>query len=151
MVPPLLIAIALLALCVTVYVSLRRQRHGGLAGGMATSSPPRTQASRGVGQTYTVDEVAKHNSSTDLWLVINDKVYDFTDYLLLHPGGEAIMRNAGDDSTEGFSGPQHPVRVWDMVRFLDQSFSSSFDIIFWFSKAAKRANYRRQYAYMKQN
>lgn len=115
MVPPLLIAVAVLIVCITVYISFRRQRHGGLAGGMATTTPPRTQASLGSGTKYSAEEVARHNSSSDLWLIINDKVYNFTDYLLLHPGGEAIMRNAGHDSTTGFSGPQHPVRVWDMV------------------------------------
>jgi hypothetical protein len=37
-------------------------------------------------------------------------------YIDLHPGGEAMLRNAGLDSTAGFSGDQHPARVWDMVR-----------------------------------
>lgn len=115
MVLPLFIAITLLFVSVTIYIVLRRQKHGGLAGGMAVSSPPHTQASLGKGKFFTPTEVAKHNSPEDLWLIINGKVYNFTDYLPLHPGGEAILRNAGADSTKGFSGPQHPVRVWDMV------------------------------------
>lgn len=67
-------------------------------------------------KTFTPKEVAAHCSENDLWLIIKDKVYDFTDYISLHPGGEAILRNAGRDSTKGFSGSQHPHRVWDMVR-----------------------------------
>lgn len=67
---------------------------------------------------YTESEVAEHASEEDLWLIIDGKVYDFTQYFLLHPGGESILRNAGRDSTEGFKGPQHPARVWDMVSTL---------------------------------
>jgi Cytochrome b5-like Heme/Steroid binding domain len=36
-------------------------------------------------------------------------------YIDLHPGGEAMLRKAGRDSTAGFSGNQHPARVWDMI------------------------------------
>jgi L-lactate dehydrogenase (cytochrome) len=28
-----------------------------------------------------------HNTPDDLWLAINDKVYDFTDFAPDHPGG----------------------------------------------------------------
>jgi len=123
MVSLLIVAIGILILCVAFYVLLRRQRHGGLAGGSGTVSPPRTQAVLGRGRMFTEEEVRSHCTSEDLWLVIKDKVYDFTEYMALHPGGEAIMRNAGKDSTEGFSGTQHPARVWDMVRSLYFKFS----------------------------
>lgn len=110
----LFIVIAFIALGVTVYVVVRRQKHGGLAGGLASSSPPR-RASFNSDKIFTAEQVAKHNTSDNLWLIINDKVYDFTEYLPFHPGGEAMLRNAGRDSTLGFSGPQHQPRVWDMV------------------------------------
>ncbi|KAG2385329.1 Cytochrome B5-like protein [Vigna angularis] len=45
----------------------------------------------------------------------NDKVYDVTSYVEEHPGGDAILAHAGDDSTEGFFGPQHATRVFDMI------------------------------------
>lgn len=64
---------------------------------------------------YTLEQVAAHSTNEDLWLIINNKVYDFTEYYEMHPGGESILRNAGKDSTQGFSGSQHPNRVWDMV------------------------------------
>jgi cytochrome b involved in lipid metabolism len=52
----------------------------------------------------------------DLWVIIDDKVYDLTDYVDEHPGGvDAIAKNGGRDATEGFKGPQHPSRVFDIV------------------------------------
>eukprot|EP00761_Pharyngomonas_kirbyi_P011953 gb/GECH01011979.1/.p1 GENE.gb/GECH01011979.1/~~gb/GECH01011979.1/.p1 ORF type:complete len:308 (+),score=102.60 gb/GECH01011979.1/:1-924(+) len=56
---------------------------------------------------YSMDEVKKHNKRDDCWLVINQHVYDVSDFVDEHPGGDAILKNAGDDSTEGFNGPQH--------------------------------------------
>mmetsp|Transcript_50559 Transcript_50559/g.161742 ORF Transcript_50559/g.161742 Transcript_50559/m.161742 type:complete len:128 (-) Transcript_50559:533-916(-) len=64
---------------------------------------------------FTREEVAKHGSRDDLWVIIHDKVYDITDYVDEHPGGDAILSNAGGDSTEKFFGPQHPQRVFDMI------------------------------------
>jgi len=64
---------------------------------------------------FTKEEVLKHNKPTDLWLVIDKKVYDLTPYFDEHPGGEAILRNAGKDSSQGFHGPQHPKRVAELV------------------------------------
>lgn len=64
---------------------------------------------------YSKSEVAQHNKRTDCWIIIKDKVYDMTSYVDEHPGGDAILAHAGDDSTEGFYGPQHASRVFDMV------------------------------------
>ena len=74
-----------------------------------------------VGQ-WTREEVAKHRAADDLWLIIRDKatdearVYDLTDYVEEHPGGMAIMFNAGGDATQGFHGPQHPETVHELVK-----------------------------------
>lgn len=65
---------------------------------------------------YTTAEIATHASLNDLWVIIDDKVYDLTDYVDEHPGGtDAIAKNAGKDATVGFKGPQHPSRVFDIV------------------------------------
>ncbi|KAI3447036.1 hypothetical protein Pfo_003701 [Paulownia fortunei] len=64
---------------------------------------------------YTKAEVSLHNKRTDCWIIIKEKVYDVTSYVEEHPGGDAILAHAGDDSTEGFFGPQHATRVFDMI------------------------------------
>jgi cytochrome b involved in lipid metabolism len=68
---------------------------------------------------FSVEEVAMHNTRDDLWLILRlrgqPRVYDVTSYVDEHPGGDAIMTNAGGDSTEAFTGPQHPPRVMDLI------------------------------------
>tara|TARA_B100000530_G_scaffold28495_1_gene17380 strand:- start:218 stop:733 length:516 start_codon:yes stop_codon:yes gene_type:complete len=62
------------------------------------------------------EEVKKHNKVDDLWVIIDKKVYDVTEYVEEHPGGvAAIAKNAGGDASKGFRGPQHPSRVFDIV------------------------------------
>ena len=52
----------------------------------------------------TTDEIAKHNSVSNCWLIISGKVYDVTKYLTAHPGGvSAISRYCGKDGTQGFA------------------------------------------------
>lgn len=43
------------------------------------------------------------------------QVYDVTPYLGQHPGGDAILRNAGGDSTKGMHGPQHPAQAMEIL------------------------------------
>ena len=48
-------------------------------------------------------EVAKNNTEDSLWFVIDSKVYDVTDFVDAHPGGEAVLKQvAGTDATEAF-------------------------------------------------
>lgn len=63
------------------------------------------------------------NSPDDLSLFIHPRlknakqkqVYDVTPYLGRHPGGDAMLRPAGGDATEGFYGPQHPVQAKEIL------------------------------------
>ena len=66
-------------------------------------------------RTYSATEVAEHNSERDAWIILKNKVYDVSPYVEEHPGGRAILRNAGRDATKGFFGPQHPDRVFDLI------------------------------------
>jgi len=50
---------------------------------------------------YTREEVAKHNTKEDCWMIVKGKVYDVTPYFEFHPGGQrALMNYAGKDATE---------------------------------------------------
>ncbi|KAJ7637697.1 peroxisomal acyl-CoA-dehydrogenase [Mycena polygramma] len=54
---------------------------------------------------FTFEEVSKHNTPGDLWIVIDAKVYDLSRFQNLHPGGVAVLSDeevAGKDATEAF-------------------------------------------------
>ncbi|KAI6082572.1 acyl-CoA dehydrogenase NM domain-like protein [Hypoxylon rubiginosum] len=54
-------------------------------------------------KTFTKAEVAKHNTEDSLWFVIDSKVYDVTEFVDAHPGGESVLRQvAGQDATVAF-------------------------------------------------
>jgi cytochrome b involved in lipid metabolism len=58
---------------------------------------------------YTLEEVALHKTEKDLWLVINDKIYDFSSYPKAHPGGADIFYEcAGKDATQVWEDSEHP-------------------------------------------
>jgi nitrate reductase (NAD(P)H) len=55
---------------------------------------------------FTREEIEKHSSEKECWIVVNGKVYDATSVLDWHPGGKAtIMAHAGKvhaETTEEF-------------------------------------------------
>ncbi|KAL7926301.1 putative fumarate reductase/succinate dehydrogenase [Trichoderma austrokoningii] len=53
---------------------------------------------------YTMEEVAKHNTKEDLWVVVKGVVMDLTNWVEEHPGGvNAILNFMGRDATEEFA------------------------------------------------
>ncbi|CAA7266569.1 unnamed protein product [Cyclocybe aegerita] len=58
--------------------------------------------------TKTLAQVAQHKSADSCWVIIQNKVYDVTDFLPDHPGGaEIILKYAGRDATSVYE-PIHP-------------------------------------------
>jgi cytochrome-b5 reductase len=53
---------------------------------------------------FSREEVKKHNTRKDLWIIINDKVYDVTNYDDHDGGFDVFMDYAGKDATVGFEG-----------------------------------------------
>jgi uncharacterized protein with NAD-binding domain and iron-sulfur cluster len=49
---------------------------------------------------YTKEEVKKHNTIEDLWTYYKGNVYDLTDFIKDHPGGNIIMHAGGKDLEE---------------------------------------------------
>ncbi|CAG8530592.1 5837_t:CDS:2 [Ambispora leptoticha] len=68
---------------------------------------------------YTREEVAKHNTPSDLWVISNNKVYDMTEFVLDHPGGsELIEQWGGKDVTSIMSDPdqhEHTQVAYDVL------------------------------------
>ncbi|EPS70430.1 delta-8 sphingolipid desaturase, partial [Genlisea aurea] len=61
----------------------------------------------------TCDELKKHSRAGDLWVSIHGKVYDVTDWLQHHPGGEIPLLNlGGQDVTDPFIA-FHPKSAWN--------------------------------------
>eukprot|EP00339_Tiarina_fusa_P028806 CAMPEP_0117047984 /NCGR_PEP_ID=MMETSP0472-20121206/33149_1 /TAXON_ID=693140 ORGANISM="Tiarina fusus, Strain LIS" /NCGR_SAMPLE_ID=MMETSP0472 /ASSEMBLY_ACC=CAM_ASM_000603 /LENGTH=133 /DNA_ID=CAMNT_0004760869 /DNA_START=8 /DNA_END=409 /DNA_ORIENTATION=+ len=111
-----LIALALTAVLSVIVIFLL------LRGGNSAVTPrtPRTPRMDGKprwhakpGAVYTWDEIKKHKTQDDLWVVVSGKVYDVTSWLPRHPGGFAIMNAAGDDATEWMKEIlPHPETAW---------------------------------------
>lgn len=55
-------------------------------------------------KSYTAAEVYEHKKATDLWLTLDGGVYNMTDFLAQHPGGEEVLlKQAGQDGTACFN------------------------------------------------
>src|SRR4051794_14089996 len=77
----------------------------------------------------TREEVARHNTRDDCWVIIAGKVYDITEWAPHHPGGAGIARMyAGKEATAEF-GDYHSAqavahmahfRIGDLVETLTQ-------------------------------
>lgn len=66
------------------------------------------EKSRNELRTINLAEVAWHDTPGDCWLVIYDYVYDCTEFLKSHPGGQDVLvEYAGRDATLAFIGTGH--------------------------------------------
>lgn len=74
------------------------------------STPADTEATPApiaAGEGYTLEEVAQHATPESCWIVVDQTVYDVTDWIPQHPGGaDRIIPLCGTDATSAF-GAQH--------------------------------------------
>jgi cytochrome-b5 reductase len=70
-------------------------------------------------QTYTLEEIAKHTTDEDCWIIIHNKVYNVSSYFEEHPGGAEVLKEfAGLDSTEAFEDAGHSDSALDTMETL---------------------------------
>jgi len=54
-------------------------------------------------RSFTVAEVAKHKDESSMYLIVDGGVYDITNFVHEHPGGDKILkRMAGKDASKQF-------------------------------------------------
>lgn len=69
----------------------------------AASAAPAAPAKKALRE-ISMDEIAKHNTEKDCWVVVNGQVLDCTPFLDKHPGGkQAILLFAGKDASAEFN------------------------------------------------
>ncbi|WOO77062.1 (S)-mandelate dehydrogenase, mitochondrial [Vanrija pseudolonga] len=89
----------------------------------AAEAPPHAKASAGsiaTGGKISLAQLAKHSHSKSLWIAIDGKVYDVTDFLDRHPGGSKILaENGGKDVSKLFHSI-HPPTTFDKYIRPDQ-------------------------------
>merc|ERR1719356_1622305 len=62
-----------------------------------------------------MEDVAKHNTKQDCWVVLYGKAWDLTKFARAHPGGsKLIYDNGGMDATALFD-PVHPKDIMDKL------------------------------------
>ncbi|KAM5435743.1 putative L-lactate dehydrogenase (cytochrome) [Microsporum ferrugineum] len=53
--------------------------------------------------------IARHNTTSDCWIVVDNQVWDITDFINEHPGGPSIiLKYAGRDATKAYSAVHSP-------------------------------------------
>lgn len=65
---------------------------------------------------YSRRDVAAHNTKTDCWIIINNKVCDVSGFIHEHPGGpRPLTKRAGEDGTEGFERIGHSAHALEWL------------------------------------
>lgn len=65
---------------------------------------------------YTIEEVSLHTTKEDVWIIIDENVYDITDFIKEHPGGKDILLSfGGNDVTDMFHDLHKPSILKDIA------------------------------------
>lgn len=67
-----------------------------------TENTQNSNASSNPAKTFSLQEIAPHNSASDCWMAVHGKVYNVTSFIPHHPGGDAILQGCGKDATNLF-------------------------------------------------
>mmetsp|Transcript_17587 Transcript_17587/g.38485 ORF Transcript_17587/g.38485 Transcript_17587/m.38485 type:complete len:547 (-) Transcript_17587:29-1669(-) len=92
-----------------------REVLGESVGAVEESEKIKEKRSQGKSKKLTWEEVSKHNTADDLWLVIDGCAYDVTRFLEKHPGGaRPLLHMAGRDATDVMA-EYHPATVFERL------------------------------------
>ena len=87
-----------------------------ISGGSKKTKINSNKSSISKSKEYTLDEVAKHNTKNNAWIVINGKVANITKWIPNHPGGDIIMKGVGKDATKLFNSIGHDDYAKSMLK-----------------------------------
>lgn len=66
---------------------------------------------------YSMEEVKKNCENNHTWIVINNAIYNVTEFLNEHPGGEEVLlEQAGKNATEAFEDVGHSTDAREMMK-----------------------------------
>ncbi len=82
----------LIALIFTLFTTACQQQQ------ILKSEPP-VQTNGKMVKYITEEEFAARSTFEDCWMILDNKVYDVTEYIVTHPGEEAILEGCGMDAT----------------------------------------------------
>ena len=54
-----------------------------------------------------MSEVKKHNTKESAWVILNDQIYDLTQFMSDHPGGEDVVLK--------WSGGKNATKIWNAI------------------------------------
>jgi len=67
------------------------------------SNPTPTEVPTPSTAVINISEIATHNTPQDCWIIVNNMVYDVTEYIVNHPAGaKTITDTCGAESTAAF-------------------------------------------------
>ena len=65
---------------------------------------------------FSIEEVSNHKTKESMWIVMNNKVYDITNFLEEHPGGDdVLLEKGGMDATQAFDDIGHSKEAIEQV------------------------------------
>ncbi|MCL7035618.1 hypothetical protein MKW94_011176 [Papaver nudicaule] len=98
-------------------------------------------------KSFPLSEITLHSSKSDCWLTIHGKVYDVTNFLEDHPGGEDVLLEsaAKGDATNDFEDVGHSSAATSMlssylIGTLDTSSSKNGGVVQQSSKGVKKGD-----------
>lgn len=66
---------------------------------------------------YSMEDVKKNCENNQTWVVINNSIYNVTEFLNEHPGGEEVLlEQSGRNATEAFEDVGHSTDAREMMK-----------------------------------